>query len=262
MNGAVELTIDGYGTASIALDRPDSHNAFDDAMIGALNDVVARLALNETVRVVVLEGRGRDFSAGADLNWMRRRASGTPEENYADALALARLLHALDRLAKPTIALVQGAAFGGGAGLAACCDIVVATDDARFSFSEVRLGLIPAVISPYVVAAIGARQARRYFQTGEVFTAQTAQRIGLVHEIVAPAELAAARDTLIMALRRGGPEAQAGAKALAIEVANRPVDASMIAETSRLISERRASAEGREGLAAFLEKRSPAWRID
>ncbi|MCU4161343.1 enoyl-CoA hydratase/isomerase family protein [Acidiphilium sp. AL] len=259
MNGPVDFGIDGDGIATIVLDRPDVHNAFDDTMIAAFNDLLDRIAADTAIRAVVLEGRGKSFSAGADLNWMRRMAAYSVAENQADALRLARLMQALDGLAKPTIALVQGAAFGGGVGLVACCDIVVASEDARFSLSEVRLGLIPAVISPYVVAAIGAHQARRYFLTGEVFTARTAQRIGLVHEVVAREDLHATRDALLGELRRGGPEAQAAAKALVATVSARPVEAALIAETARLISERRASAEGREGLSAFLERRAPNW---
>ncbi|MGC9270571.1 enoyl-CoA hydratase-related protein [Acidiphilium sp.] len=262
MNGPIHVSIDRFGIATVALDRPELHNAFDDVMIGALNDTIARIAANRSVHAMVLEGRGRSFSAGADLNWMRRSATYSPEDNLADAQALARLMHALDRLAKPTIALVQGAVVGGGIGLVACCDIVIACDDTRFSFSEVRLGLIPAVISPYVIAAIGPRHARRYFQTGESFDADTARRIGLVHEVLPAAEVAGFRDAILSAIRRGGPQAQAAAKALAIDVANRPVDAALIAETARLISDHRASAEGREGLAAFLEKRPPAWLND
>lgn len=259
MNGPVEFGIDGHGIATILLDRPDVHNAFDDTMIGTLNDLLVQIAANASVRAVVVEGRGKSFSAGADLNWMRRSAAYSYEENLADAAQLARLMRSLDGLAKPTIALVQGAAFGGGVGLAACCDIVVASEDARFSLSEVRLGLIPAVIGPYVVAAIGAHQARRYFLTGEVFTARTAQRIGLVHDVVAREDLHATRDALLGELRRGGPEAQAAAKALVATVSGRTIDAALIAETARLISERRASAEGCEGLTAFLERRAPNW---
>lgn len=260
MNGPVELDIDAAGTATITLDRPEIHNAFDDAMIGTLNDVIAGIAVNPAVRVVVIEGRGRSFSTGADLNWMRRSATYSPAENLTDAMALARLMSTLDALPMPTMALVRGAAFGGGVGLAACCDIVIAADDARFSFSEVRLGLIPAVIGPYVIAAIGAHQARRYFLTGEMFSASIAQRIGLVHQVVPADALHETRDELLADLHRGGPQAQAEAKALIAMIARNSGEPSLPGETARLISERRASDEGREGLAAFLEKRLPAWR--
>lgn len=262
MNGPIDFRIDGLGIATVTLDRADLHNAFDDAMITGLIGILAKVATDAEISLMVLQGRGKSFSAGADLNWMRRSAAYTPDQNLADAQDLARLMHALHTMPKPTIALVQGGVFGGGVGLVACCDIAIATTDAKFSLSEVRLGLIPAVISPYVIEAIGARQARRYFQTGEIFTAETAHRIGLVHEVVAPDALHATRDALIAALQRGGPQAKAAAKALIAEVADRPIDPALIARTARLISERRASAEGREGLAAFLEKRTPSWRSD
>ncbi|HQT85209.1 MAG: enoyl-CoA hydratase [Acidiphilium sp. 37-64-53] len=262
MNGPIDFRLDGLGIATVTLDRADLHNAFDDAMIIGLIGILAKVATDAEISLMVLQGRGKSFSAGADLNWMRRSAAYTPDQNLADAQDLARLMHALYTMPKPTIALVQGGVFGGGVGLVACCDIAIATTDAKFSLSEVRLGLIPAVISPYVIEAIGARQARRYFQTGEIFTAETAHRIGLVHEVVAPEALHATRDALIAALQRGGPQAKASAKALIAEVADRPIDPALIARTARLISERRASAEGREGLAAFLEKRTPSWRSD
>lgn len=262
MNGPVELTIDGAGIATVMLDRPEIHNAFDNTMIGALNEVFARIAADRSIRMMCLEGRGRSFSAGADLNWMRRSSDYSPAENLADAEDLARLMAALDRLEIPTIALVQGAAFGGGVGLVACCDIAIAAEGARFGFSEVRLGLIPAVISPYVVRAIGARQARRYFQTGEVIDAATALRLGLVHEVVPSGAVAATRARIIDGLRQGGPSAMRAAKTLVADVANRPIETGLMSATAQLISAHRASPEGREGLAAFLEKRAPSWRID
>ncbi|MHB1303957.1 MAG: enoyl-CoA hydratase/isomerase family protein [Acidiphilium sp.] len=261
MDGPIDLVLDTAGIATIALDRPEIHNAFDDVMIEALTDALLALEANPAVRAVVLEGRGKSFSAGADLNWMRRSAGYSAEENRADAMALGRLMHVLDRLARPTLALVQGAAYGGGVGLVACCDIAIATETARFSLSEVRLGLIPAVIAPYVVAAVGQRQARRWFLTGEVVAAATAKAIGLVHEVVAPEALGEARDAVLATLRQGGPQAQAAAKTLVADVAHRPVDTVLIADTAARIADRRASAEGREGVAAFLEKRMPSWRI-
>lgn len=262
MNGPVELTIDGSGIATVMLDRPEIHNAFDDTMIGALNEVLARIAADRSIRMMCLEGRGRSFCAGADLNWMRRSSDYSPAENLADAEDLARLMASLDRLEIPTIALVQGAAFGGGVGLVACCDIAIAAEGARFGFSEVRLGLIPAVISPYVIRAIGARQARRYFQTGEVIDAATALRLGLVHEVVPSGAVAATWARIIDALRQGGPSAMRAAKTLVADVANRPIETGLMSATAQLISAHRASPEGREGLAAFLEKRAPSWRID
>lgn len=260
MSDPVELAVGADGSATISMNRPELHNAFDEAMIAALTAACLRAGEDPRVRRVVLEGRGKSFSAGADLNWMRRSAAYTAAQNHADAMGLGRLMQTLNALPRPVIALVQGAAFGGGAGLAACCDIVIAAEDAKFCFSEVRLGLIPAVISPYVVAAIGPHQARRYFCTAEVISAPEAARIGLAH-IVAPREgLAAARDAMIATLAQGGPEAQADAKALVADVAHRVIDDALVAMTARRIADRRASAEAREGLTAFLEKRAPSWR--
>ena len=249
-------TIDGRGVATLMLNRPDRHNAFDDALIAALTQALAALGARADVRAVVLTGAGRSFCAGADLEWMRRCARYDMAANLADAAALVRLMHTLDRLPKPTVAVVDGAAYGGGVGLAACCDIVLATDRARFCLSEVRLGIIPAAISPYVVRAIGPRHARRYFITAEVIGAAQAQAIGLVHEVAAldalPATLAAVLDALLL----GAPEAQAAAKDLVFLCQG---DADVGDETARRIAERRASAEGQEGLGAFLDKRKPAW---
>ena len=260
MSEPVEFSLAEDGTATISMNRPALHNAFDEGMIAALTAACLRAGEDPRVRRVVLEGRGKSFSAGADLNWMRRSAAYTAEQNHADALGLGRLMRTLNDLPKPVIGLVQGAAFGGGAGLAACCDIVIAAEDAKFCFSEVRLGLIPAVISPYVVAAIGPHQARRYFCSAEVIPAPEAMRIGLAH-IVAPRDgLAAARDAMIATLAQGGPEAQADAKALVADVAHRVIDDELVAMTARRIADRRASAEAREGLTAFLEKRAPSWR--
>jgi methylglutaconyl-CoA hydratase len=256
---ALLQTIDTSGVATLTLNRPDRHNAFDDALITQLTMALDALGAREDVRAVVLTGAGRSFSAGADLDWMRRSADYSYETNLADAGALVRLMHTLDRLPKPTIALVQGAAYGGGVGLVACCDIAIASDRARFCLSEVKLGIIPAAISPYVIKAIGARQARRYFMTAEIITAKLAQDIGLVHEVVPEAELAQARDSVLNALLGCAPGAQAAAKDLVFLCDGRPVDAELSAETGRRIAERRASAEGREGVGAFLDKRAPSW---
>lgn len=260
MTEPVEISVAEDGTATIAMNRAEVHNAFDEGMIAALTDAVVKVGGDASVRRVVLEGRGKSFSAGADLNWMRRSAGYTVEENRADAMGLGRLMNALNDLPKPVIGLVQGAAFGGGAGLAACCDIVIAAEDARFCFSEVRLGLIPAVISPYVVAAIGPHQARRYFLTAEVIPAPEAMRIGLVHQVAPRDGLAAARDAMLETLRQCGPEAQADAKVLVADVANRAVDDALVEMTAYRIADRRGAPEAKEGLAAFLEKRKPAWR--
>ena len=220
---------------------------------------LAALASDDRVRAVVLTGSGKSFSAGADLNWMRRTATYGEAENLADARALAKLMATLNELPKPTIARVNGAALGGGTGLVACCDIVVASAHAIFGTTEVRLGLIPAVIGPYVVAAIGVRQARRLMLTGERIGAAEAARIGLVHEVVAADALDAAIATLLDHLRNGGPHALAAAKRLVRDLAGRPIDADLIDDTAQRIAALRASAEAREGLAAFLDKRSASW---
>ena len=256
------LDVDGRGVATLTLNRPERHNAFDDALIAALTDALEGLASRPDVRAVVLTGAGRSFSAGADLAWMQRMAGYSEAENLRDAAELARMLHTLDRLPKPTLALVGGNAYGGGVGLVACCDIALAVDRAVFCLTEVRLGLTPATISPYVVAAIGARQARRYFVTAEPIPAARAREIGLVHEVVPAAELDATRDRVLAALLPGAPGAQADAKVLAFLPEGRAVDEALVVETSRRIAARRASPEGREGLEAFLAKRPPGWRRD
>lgn len=252
--------IDQQGTATLTMNRPELHNAFDDLLITELTAALKHLAANERVRVVLLTGSGRSFSAGADLNWMRRMAVYTWDENLRDALGLGELMQTLNTLAKPTIALVQGAAYGGGVGLVACCDMAIATSRAAFCLSEVRLGLIPAVISPYVIAAIGERACRRYFLTAEVMDAAEAQRLGLLHEVVADdAALQLRGQELATVLLNNGPQAMTEAKGLIAMIAGRPVDAGLIADTAGRIADRRASAEGREGLSAFLEKRTPGW---
>jgi methylglutaconyl-CoA hydratase len=252
-------TVDARGVATLTLNRPDRHNAFDDGLIAELTASLRRMGERTDVRVVVLTGAGRSFSAGADLEWMRRMAAASRAANLADAAALGRLMHTLDRLPKPTIALVQGAAYAGGVGLVACCDIALASDRAVFCLSEVKLGIIPAAISPYVIQAIGGRQARRYFLTAEPFSAARAREIGLVHEVVPEAELSATLDRVIAALQLGGPSAQAAAKELVFLCQGRAIDAGLSAETAQRIAIRRASPEGREGLSAFLDKRPPNW---
>lgn len=247
------------GIARITMNRPAVHNAFDDALIAELTGTLQRLERDASVRAVVLAAAGRSFSAGADLNWMRRMAGYDWSENYRDSQGLGELMHTLYRLDRPTIARVNGAAMGGGVGLVACCDVAVAAQSAVFALSEVRLGLIPAVISPYVVSAIGEREARRYFVTGERFDARTARRIGLVHEVVPPEALDDAVDRVTTAMRANGPEAMRAAKALALDVSRGPVDTAMVSETARRIADQRASEEGKEGVAAFLEKRRASW---
>ncbi len=254
----LELTCDA-GIARITFARPDVHNAFDELLIAELTQALAALDRDPDVRVVVLTGRGASFSAGADLGWMRRMAQAGADENRADALRLAKLMRTLDCLSKPTIARVNGAAFGGGVGLIACCDIAIAAESATFALSEVRLGLVPAVISPYVIAAIGARQARRWFQSGEAFGAAEAQRLGLVHEVVPAQTLETAVQQQCDLLRKAGPIAVNQAKAL-VRRAAQGLDADAIdAANADLIARLRISPEGQEGLSAFLDKRRPAW---
>jgi methylglutaconyl-CoA hydratase len=245
--------------ALVALNRPDVHNAFDEALIAELTALLLELDRAPDVRAVVLLGAGRSFCAGADLNWMRRMARYGKAENLADARQLARLLSTLANLSKPTIARVHGNVFGGGVGLVACCDIALGAHDATFALSEAKLGLIPATISPYVVEAIGARQARRYFVTAERFTAAEAYRIGLLHDIAPLPELDARVNEVLGAMLLAGPRAQVEAKALIRSVAHRPIDARIVESTARHIAMVRASPEGREGVAAFLEKRPAAW---
>jgi methylglutaconyl-CoA hydratase len=256
------LQIDeAHRVTRIALNRPDVHNAFDDHLIAELTAVLERIDADATVRAVVLTGSGASFSAGANLNWMRAMAAASEAQNRADSEALARLMRTLNFLSKPTVARVNGAAYGGGVGLIACCDIALAADGAKFGLTEVRLGLVPAVISPYVIAAIGAREARRLFVTGEIFDAAHATRIGLVHQSVPAAELDATVDRVLDVLARGGPLAQREAKLLALRVGGAtPRDAEALdVENAALIARLRVSPEGQEGLGAFLDKRNPQW---
>jgi methylglutaconyl-CoA hydratase len=247
------------GVAVLTLDRPQLHNAFDDLFIAQLTAELDALASRKEVRALVIAANGKSFSAGADLNWMRRMAEYTHQENVADARALGRLLQTLYELPKPVIGRVQGAAFGGGVGLVACCDIVIASEEASFCLSEVRLGLVPAMISPYVVNAIGERQARRYFVTAESFSALEAERLGLVHEVVASENLDQRIEAVLGRIRANGPLAMASAKKLAESVSRGPLDQSLSERNAECIASVRASQEGREGVGAFLEKRKPAW---
>jgi methylglutaconyl-CoA hydratase len=255
------LAIERQGPVGlVTMNRPDRHNAFDDVLIRELTEGLRTMEADDGIRVVVLSASGRSFSAGADLNWMRRMAGFSKEENQRDAMGLGALMRTLAHLRKPTIARVQGAAYGGGVGLVACCDIAVAMHDATFSFSEAKLGLIPAVISPYVVAAIGERAARRYFLTAERFDAAEAWRLGLVHELVmSEGDLDERVGQVVDALLGCGPVAQREAKELIRAVALRPVTSELIQDTAERIARLRSSPEGREGTAAFLEKRRAAW---
>jgi methylglutaconyl-CoA hydratase len=253
----VALSLDGP-VAHVVLDRPETRNAFDGAMVRELGDAVGAASARDDVRILVLAGRGSVFCAGADVAWMKKIAGFTREENLADARALFELFEAIERSPKAVVAFVQGAALGGGAGLAAVADIVVAEEGADFGFTEVRLGLVPAVISPYVVRKIGASAARELFLTGERFTAARAASIGLVHSVVKLDELDATVDDRVRELLRAAPGAVAAAKGLVRSVSGHPAE-SFRELVCRLIAERRASEEGQEGLRAFLEKRDPQW---
>lgn len=247
------------GIARVTLNRPQVRNAFDDALIRELRQAFRDIEQDRSVRALVLAGNGSAFCAGADLNWMKRMAGYGYEENVADARALAEMLAALDRMPKPTIARVHGPAFAGGTGLVAACDIAVGTPEARFSFSEAKLGLSPATISPYVVRAIGERAARRYFLSAEIFDAEEAFRIGMLSALVPATELDAFIGRLLEQLLAGGSAAHGKIKALVREVAGRPIDEALVAETAKRIAEIRVSPEGAEGIASFLEKRKPSW---
>jgi len=258
MNQPLSLHREGT-VARLRLERPEVHNAFDDGLVAALTRTLESLGGVADVRVLVLEGAGASFSAGADLNWMRGMATASEAENRDDALALARLMRTLDAMPMPTIARVHGAAFGGGVGLVACCDIAIGTPAAKFGLTESRLGLLPAVISPYVIAAIGARQARRYFATAEIFDAAEALRIGLLHQVVAPEDLDAAVQRQLDLLAKAAPRAAAEAKVLVRRVSAGGDGASIDQANAGLIARLRVSPEGQEGLSAFLDKRKPAW---
>ena len=258
MSDSLSLRHDGP-VARLRLDRPALHNAFDAELISALTSALEALASAADVRVVVLEGAGRSFSAGADLNWMRGMAHAGEAVNRADALALAGLMRTLDALPKPTIARVHGAAFGGGVGLVACCDIAIGTPEATFGLTESKLGLLPAVISPYVIAAIGPRQARRWFATAEIFDAAEAHRIGLLHQVVDAGLLDAAVQRQVDLLLKAGPIATVQAKSLVRRVAQGGDAAAIDESNADLIARLRISEEGQEGLSAFLGKRKPAW---
>ncbi len=245
--------------ARVWMNRPELHNAFDETLIRELTEAFTQLEGDSGVRVIVLGGRGKSFSAGADLNWMKRAAAYTIEENLRDARALANMLKTIDCMSKPTVARVHGAALGGGTGLVSVCDIAIASAQASFATTEVKLGIIPGAISPYVGAAIGERAVRRYFLTAERFDAQEAHRLGMVHEVCAPDALDAHIEQVVASLLAGGPKAQAAAKDLIRAVVNRPVDDALIDDTSARIANIRATPEAKDGISAFLEKRKPGW---
>lgn len=247
------------GVATVWLSRPEVHNAFDAGLVLSLTETFHELERAPEVRAIVLAARGRSFCAGAQVQWMREQGEASSEENANDARRLAQMFKAIAHCGKPTVARVQGAALGGGVGLVAACDIALGSASAMFGITEVRLGLIPATIAPYVVRVIGERQARRYFQTGERFDARTAEQIGLLHEAVDPDLLDARVDAVTQALLAGAPAAQQEAKALLDAVATHAVTDAMIEDTALRIARRREHAEAREGLDAFLGKRAANW---
>ncbi|WP_462163991.1 enoyl-CoA hydratase-related protein [Pseudoalteromonas xiamenensis] len=256
---SVTLTITKSKVAILLLSRPEKHNAFNSEVIAELIKNI-EYASTLDIRALVFKTEGKHFSAGADLAWMKSMADNNYEENVADSMELARLMNVLANCPHPTVCLVQGAAFGGALGLIACCDIAVATPEAKFCLSEVKLGLIPAVISPYVIRAIGERHARRYFLTAEVFDSEQALSMGLLHAISEDLSLSQAHfiDTIL----NNGPMAVKSAKSLINEVAGFAIDDSLIRHTAKRIAEIRVSAEGQEGLSAFFEKRKPTWQHD
>ncbi|MEQ8763077.1 MAG: enoyl-CoA hydratase/isomerase family protein [Planctomycetota bacterium] len=257
---ALRLEIDG-AVARVTLTRPDIHNAFDDQLIAQLTETFQTLGANEAVRVIVLAGEGKSFCAGADLNWMRRMIDYSREQNLEDSRKLERMFHAIDTCPKPVIGRVHGAALGGGVGIVACCDIAIAAERAKLGLTEVKLGILPAVISPYVVRKIGAGQARALMLTGERIDAKRARRIGLVHEVVDPKDIDDADAEKIELLMSSGPQAIARCKQLVRDIEDKlPDEAADI--TIAAIAEVRTSPEGQEGMRAFLEKRSPSWRND
>ncbi len=263
MSENILTDIDERGVATVTLNRAEKHNAFNDEVIAELDAAFRKLGADSAVRVITLTGDGKSFSAGADLNWMKKTAGYSTADNQADALRLSGMLSTIADCPKPTMAIVNGAAFGGGVGLTACCDIAVALSTAVFSLSEVKLGLTPATISPYVVRAIGVRAAQRYFLTGERFDGIEARRIGLVHEIAQTMDEARMIiDGLVDALLSGGPTAQADCKSLIRLVAGQEINDGLRTETAARIAARRASPEGQEGLDAFFNKRKPNWSAD
>lgn len=261
MSQHLQQSIDPRGVLTLQLNRPNVHNAFGEQLIRELTQALEATADDPAIRLLVVTGAGKSFSAGADMQWMSSMVSASAEDNEQDAQHLARMLRRLNYFPKPTIARINGAALGGGVGLLACCDITIATESAQFALTEVRLGLVPAVISPFVFRRMGESQSRRFFLTGERFDAATAQQLGLVHLVVASSELDSVVNAQIELLLQGGPNALKQAKRLVFSVAGhdntrqRQIDE----DNARLIARLRVSEEGQEGLRAFLDKRSPLW---
>ncbi len=246
--------------AEVWLDRPELRNAFNSEVIAALNAAFRDLGADPQLRAIVLGGRGKVFCAGADLNWMRTMADYSWAQNKADASALADMLWSIDQCPVPVVGRVQGDCYAGGMGLAACCDVLVAAEGVQFCLSEARLGLLPATIGPYVVRALGVQASRRYFVTAERFSAARAHALGFVHELVAPEALDATVADIVATLVANGPAAVKACKRLVQDVAGREIDAALRDDTAHRIADIRASAEGREGVASFLQKREPSWK--
>ena len=263
MSDSVILDVDRRGVATVTINRPEVRNAFDDNVIASLTDVLVALAARDDLRILVITGAGKAFSSGADVKWMQSTAGYSEEQNFEDALQLADLMVTLSAFSRPTIARINGHAFGGGVGLVACCDIAIASEEALFALSEVRLGLVPAVISPYVINAIGGRQARRYFLSGEPIAAHEARRIGLVHEVVPAEDLDGTVEDQLLLLLKGGPKAARECKELIGAVNGRLLgaDEALQRRTAEIIAQLRVADEGQEGLQAFLEKRPPSWAV-
>lgn len=259
MSDVIDVSRPSAHVARVWLNRPDVRNAFNDEVIAALTRTFEQLSKDQDLRVVVLGAHGKAFCAGADLNWMKAMAGYSWEENRADAQRLADMLWTLDQCPVPVVGRVQGDCYAGGMGLAAICDVLVAVEGATFCLSEARLGLLPATISPYVIRAMGAQAARRYMVTAERFSAAQAHMLGLVHELAMPETLDAKVDEIVTTLVNNGPAAARACKALVRDVAGQPITADLRAETARRIADVRASDEGREGLASFLNKRAPNW---
>ncbi|HYD61169.1 MAG TPA: enoyl-CoA hydratase/isomerase family protein [Noviherbaspirillum sp.] len=252
------VAIDGK-VATVTLNRPDVRNAFNETTIAEITQAFRALGQHPDVRTIVLAANGPAFCAGADLNWMKKMAGYTHEENRADAAQLAEMLHTIYTCPKPVVAKVQGDCYAGGMGLVAACDIAIANEATNFCLSEVKLGLIPATISPYVILAMGENAARRYFLTAERFSAQEAHRIGFVHQVVAADALDATVAEIVKALVTNSPNAVKEAKRLVQDVAGQPLTAELIADTAERIADIRSSEEGKEGVRSFLEKRKPNW---
>lgn len=259
---SVLVGVDERGVASVTLNRPEKHNAFDDVLIAELTKIFKKIGEDKSIRAMILRANGESFCAGADVNWMKRMADYTFEENVADAKKLAEMLWHLNYMPKPTIARVQGSAFGGAVGLVACCDMAIGSKLSKFALSETRLGLIPATISPYVIAAMGERIARRYFVTAEVFSARRARRLGLLSETVTEEELDGCIEDILQNILRNGPNAVAAAKQLVFDVSTQAREEEIMEKTCLRIATVRVSGEGQEGLGAFLDKRKPNWRKD